>query len=160
MNAKLRPCHAADLAVLERWYREGDLNQFMSRWGPRGLAVGEESSPLVAWWMIAAAGGEVGAIWMERVTETAVTVDLGIFIALPEWRGKGLGKSAMRLAEKEIMQRWGTVQTRLRVRQGNAGAIACYEALGYRTVSAGEKFIDGEKVRVWEMVHDLCGNLL
>ncbi|MDB6077014.1 MAG: GCN5-related N-acetyltransferase, partial [Akkermansiaceae bacterium] len=128
--------------------------------GPQALneAVGDGGSTRVAWWVIVAEGEDVGAVWMERSNEADITVDLGIFIALPEWRGRGLGRIAVRLAEQQVVEQWGIGYSRLRVRQANARAIACYRALGYRTVATGEKVTGGGRVEVLEMVHDLRGD--
>lgn len=79
---------------------------------------------------------------------------------MPEWRGRGLGQGAVRLAEQYATDRWGVTSVRLRVRQENAKAIACYHVLGYRTLAMSEKIVAEQTVAILEMEHDLRAEAL
>ncbi|NIQ95384.1 MAG: ribosomal protein S18-alanine N-acetyltransferase [Desulfuromonadales bacterium] len=62
----------------------------------------------------------------------------------PAFRRQGVGRSLLRHAMARARQR-GLERTTLEVRTGNAGAIALYEALGFRRDAVRRRYyVDGE----------------
>ncbi|HTJ62536.1 MAG TPA: GNAT family N-acetyltransferase [Alphaproteobacteria bacterium] len=74
-------------------------------------------------------GGRLVAMAGERMKPTGFTEVSGV-CTLPEWRGRGYAGGLMRLVAARILER-GEAPF-LHVYADNAGAIALYEALGFR----------------------------
>lgn len=100
-----------------------DLSLYMSRIYPYG-----ESSYL-KWMYIEEDRHYVGSIWLEG--KDIQRVKLGVFIAEPAYRDRGLGKQAIQqiigMAQNE-----GIHVITLNVRAGNARAIKAYTACGFK----------------------------
>jgi ribosomal protein S18 acetylase RimI-like enzyme len=66
----------------------------------------------------------------------------------PDRRGEGLGRAAMAAAEDWLRAR-GVAKLQLLVREGNAGVLGFYEALGYEDGACRlmQKWIDPERDR-------------
>lgn len=154
MNVTLREFVAADLPRLDAWIRLGEVTQHMSRWTPRSFSDGAWVRHLSLWWVIVADQVDVGTIWIERTAPGDTTGELGILIADPQYRGHGIGGSAIALAETEAVALWTLEQVRLRVRQANQQAIRCYAKVGFAVSAVTEKPNDaGEPIAIFEMVH-------
>ena len=105
--------------------------------------------------MIVADGSEIGTIWIERDSSLGTTGDLGILIFNPIFRGQGLGREAIHLAERDAAGSWAVDLVILRVRASNSRAISCYHRCGYEISTVAHKEIDGVTVQVLQMEHRL-----
>jgi predicted GNAT family N-acyltransferase len=157
MTVSLRNFSAADLSMLGTWTTSGDLSQFMSRTAPGSLAVGRLTDDLTSWHVIVAEGREVGCVWLERSAADETVATLGIFLAGAADRGRGIGRRAIELAQRAASERWVLQTVRLRVREANARAIACYRAAGFEPVGRTEKIVANERIGIVEMAHRLQG---
>jgi RimJ/RimL family protein N-acetyltransferase len=156
MNVRLREFLGEDLQMIEAWSVRGDAKSFMSRFGPRSLKGQFWSHDLTYWRMIVADERDVGTVWLERQAVGDVMADLGIFLGDPGYRGRGVGREALRLIQEEIGAEWHLATIRLRVRESNVRAIRCYEAAGYRKTGASDKCLpDGQQILAIEMKKSL-----
>jgi RimJ/RimL family protein N-acetyltransferase len=90
------------------------------------------------WFVIVHLGADVGTVWLEPGEEPGESI-LGIYLGDPALYGRGIGSRAIRLAIDACRQRHPAQRIALRVRRDNAGAIACYEKVGFVAVSTGTK---------------------
>lgn len=153
MKTSLRPFTPEDVPLLQSWIDAGDASRFMSRWRPRSFSGGGWPDGLVRWHMILSGDQEIGTIWIERDSEDEHAGDLGILIADPAFRGRGIGSEAIRLAESDAKAAWGIGVVRLRVRASNLRGIACYRKSGYEVTGDSQKEIDGEPTMIFHMEH-------
>ena len=100
------------------------LRQYQSRIRP------DEQADRLAWYLIRVDGRDAGGIWLEKASGEEQAV-LGVFLADPDCRGKGIGSWAIRTVLEQDLPRLGAAGAALRVRKGNARAIACYEKCGF-----------------------------
>jgi RimJ/RimL family protein N-acetyltransferase len=141
--------------MIETWSVRGDAKNFMSRYAPRSLNGQFWSHDLSCWRMIVVDERDVGTVWLEKQALGDLVADLGILIGVDEYRGRGVGREALRLIQEESTE-WHLTTIRLRVRESNVRAIRCYEAAGYSVTDASEKsLVDGHKIRVLEMTKTL-----
>lgn len=157
MRISLRTITTDDLQLVEKAVDVGDASSFMSRWFPRSFASGCWSKHLTRWHIILADRDEVGTIWMERASESSTRCDLGILIFNSSFRGRGLGRQAIALAEQDAVASWGIDLVSLRVRQANQRAISCYSGCGYEITNTTSKVVDGVETRVVHMDHCIPG---
>ena len=151
MNVSLREFSPRDLLMLDAWAASGDLKRFMSRTAPRSFADGRLSDELTSCHVIVADRRDVGCVWLERCVADESVADLGIFLAGAVDRGRGVGRRALELAQSVAAERWRLQKVRLRVRETNDRAIACYLAAGFKPVGRGEKIVAGEQICFVEM---------
>lgn len=84
---------------------------------------------------VLADGEEVGALWVGPDTTESDDAWWVWYVEIdPAFRGRGLGREAMALAEQFARER-GATRLGLNVMGANAVARSLYESLGYRTVS-------------------------
>ena len=154
MNVSLRDFLPEDIPMHAGWVAGGDLGQFMSRRAPRSFAAGRWNAELTCWQVIVADGRDVGCVWLELSAPDERVADLGIFLGPAEVRGHGIGGQAIELAQRVAAERWGLETVRLRVREGNLRAIACYLAAGFVPTGRGEKIVAGERIYIVDMEHN------
>jgi ribosomal protein S18 acetylase RimI-like enzyme len=93
---------------------------------PDGLAT-----PGHAIYVLEQHGASVGRLWLaERVMDDRRALFIYDIHVDPEWRGRGLGRAAMLLAEEEARAR-GIGRVELNVFGGNTVARRLYLSLGY-----------------------------
>ena len=80
----------------------------------------------------------MGTVWLEPGDAPDESV-LGVFLSDPSQFGRGIGTEAVRLAIDECRRLHPAQRIALRVRRDNTRAIACYEKVGFVTVSSGTK---------------------
>lgn len=102
---------------------------------------GERIGLPLSWWEQRTAFGAfddgqlVGAVALEfspRPKTRHKAHLIGMYM-LEEWRGKGLGRQLLDLALSHARQQPGVEVVTLTVTEGNAAAIALYEAAGFRS---------------------------
>jgi RimJ/RimL family protein N-acetyltransferase len=147
MTVALRAFRRNDLELIERWARARGLDEHMSRSRPRDpLATCHDPLNGLFWFVIVDSGVDVGTVWLEPGEQPNEAI-LGIFLSHPSLFGRGIGSQAIRLAVDECRRRRPAQVITLRVRQGNSRAIACYEKVGFVTMSTGTKLLSsGERV--------------
>lgn len=107
----------------ERLY-DANLSQYLSRIYP-------DRDNVVKWCYISENGLNTGRVWIEKKDD--ITVKLGIFIALPEYRHRGLGKKAIK-EMTDLAKEKGYQKVTLNVRYNNANARSRYLKSGFRAV--------------------------
>jgi RimJ/RimL family protein N-acetyltransferase len=136
----LRPFTNADLVAYQRWKSTIDLGTFMSRCAPLGFRCSvDESGAEYRWFVIVAAGRDVGTIWLERERDDTDTARLGIFLSDESCCGKGIGRRAIDQAIALGRPSLQFTRVRLHVRLANARAIRCYRACGFLQIGRGTK---------------------
>ena len=152
---RLEPVSAEDVAGMDDWLGRFDLLQFMSGWIPRRVRESRWTTDLCWWVFIVFEGRRVGTAWIEREGFKEQVADLGILIAEPEMRRRGIGSKVIRLMEQHARQAWSTHTVRLRVRATNLGALACYKKNGYRLVERMVREPQGLAYEMLCMEHEL-----
>ncbi|MGI9241195.1 MAG: GNAT family N-acetyltransferase [Verrucomicrobiales bacterium] len=155
MDLSFVPVTMGDVAGIDEWLADGDLLEFMSGWRPRSVRRGEWRVELCRWDFIVADNLRVGTVWLERGAVGDQSADLGILIANPDDRGKGIGSATIRQVESVAIGCWGTKLVRLRVRASNAMAIACYRQIGFVPIRMENKTVGAIDVEVLHMEHHL-----
>jgi RimJ/RimL family protein N-acetyltransferase len=152
MTVSLRAFRQEDLPLIERWASAGDLDRYLSRMRPRDVQAGHHDPQNgLFWFVIVDSGAEVGTVWLEP-GERPDESTLGVFLSHPSLLGRGIGARAIRLAVDECRARHPAQVVTLRVREGNARAIACYQKAGFATVSSGTKVLSsGEHLPYFRM---------
>jgi len=133
----LRPVAPGDLPAIDRWARA--MDEWMSRTRPHDAAA-ERHDPGggLFWYVIACDGADAGTVWIELAADGSEAV-LGVFLAGPEWFGRGVGTAAVELAVADFRRAHPTVAVALHVRRGNARAVACYRRAGFVIEGEGVK---------------------
>lgn len=156
MKITLREVGRGEISRLEEWLDGEELSFYMSGWTPKSVRDGDWNPDRCRWEYIVVDGERAGMVWLERRSlEDDRVGDLGIFISDPELRGQGIGRRVIELIEEDGVRRWGIERVQLRVRKGNAQAIACYERAGYRSKGTSLKEVDGVDIEVLNMEHHL-----
>ena len=152
MTVVLRAFEKADLELIARWASACGLDEYISRSRPRdALASCHDPQNGLFWFVIVHSGADVGTVWLEPGELPNESI-LGVFLNRPSLFGRGIGSQAIRLAVNECRRRHPAQLITLRVRQGNARAIACYERVGFSTTSSGTKVLSsGEHLPYFEM---------
>jgi RimJ/RimL family protein N-acetyltransferase len=137
-----------DWPRIQQWAKRIGWTQYMSRINPHTFTPDAfPNRDNVCWYVIAADGREVGAVWLEKESAAAAAAVLGILIGEPELHGRGIGRRAIPLAIDAARERLDFDCVELHTRLSNARAIACYTACGFREVSRGVKaFADGSRI--------------
>lgn len=148
----LRPVSPGDLATIDGWAAAiGAEAPSRTRPFAAGADRHDPASGLF-WNVVVVDGREVGTVWIERLGGRP-EARLGVFLGDPADFGRGLGRSALRLAVAEFREAYPGDLLSLHVRESNARAIACYRAVGFETVDTGSKVLpSGERVAFHTMV--------
>lgn len=80
----------------------------------------------------------VGFFTMRRPTESHDELRFGFVVIDPEERGKGYGKSMLRLGVKFAKEIYGAKKVSLGVFENNESAYFCYKAVGFHDVTLEE----------------------
>jgi RimJ/RimL family protein N-acetyltransferase len=139
MSITLRAFRASDTELLAKWAKDIDIDQFMSRSGPRRASTRfHDPGQGLFWFVIVASGQDVGTIWLEPGHESNESI-LGVLLGDPGMFGHGVGTQAISLALQELWSCFPSNYVSLRVRRSNSRAIACYEKAGFVVTSGGTK---------------------
>ncbi|QIA27981.1 GNAT family N-acetyltransferase [Thermaerobacter sp. PB12/4term] len=147
----LTPLTPADLAWLVRWERDPAVARF----------AGQRFDSLAGactWWQAAQAdprhvvlavrlpsGQVIGDVELVEINWVRREAELRIRIGDPRYRGRGLGRDAVRAAARYAAG-IGLKQLFLRVDVRNVAALRCYRAAGFRSLgrfTAGRRKADG-----------------
>ena len=145
-----QPITAADIDEMNAWLGASDLDPFMNGWTPRCVREGHWPSALCRWDFILLDQTRVGTIWIERSSSESTTADLGVLIAAPEHRRRGIGTQVVCDAERAAKEDWGTQVVQLRVRASNQAATACYQRIGY---TVNERTVKSQGETSYEVLH-------
>lgn len=104
-----------------------------------------DSADLVCWKYIYFACKIIGSLWIEINSESKAF--LGIFIADKQYRGKGIGTKAIKLA----IENKNVDELYLNVRMNNQKAINCYHKIGFKDV---RQYVKDNSVEVIEMKYE------
>lgn len=139
-QVSLRPVTGSDLALLESWDQDPEIEALMGRrftavqpleWlrshltGRGGLA-----------WMVeeAETGRPVGELELANLNRRAGSVEVRICLGAKERWGRGYGREALSLALRFAFVNWRLRTVHLRVYTENQRAVRLYERLGFRKV--------------------------
>jgi putative acetyltransferase len=137
----LRAFRRDDLQLIAGWANAFDLEKYVSRLRPRdALAVCHDPQNGLFWFVIVSSGVDVGTIWLEPGEQPNESI-LGVYLKDPSVFGRGIGSQAIQLALEECQEQYPARVITLRVRQDNAGAIACYKKLGFLITSRETKVL-------------------
>lgn len=139
-KVRLRPVSGSDLALLERWDRDPEIEALMGR----RFAVVQPTEWLRSHltgrgghaWMVeeCATGRPVGELELANLNRSAGSVEVRICLGEKESRGQGYGREALSLALRFAFVTWRLRSVHLRVYTENPRAIHLYERLGFRKV--------------------------
>jgi RimJ/RimL family protein N-acetyltransferase len=138
----LRPATDRDWARIRAWLARPDIQKW---WGPTAAAEAEVitalgSAAAIAR-MIEKDGKPIGychavdaSLWGDDLPADMPpgTWDLDIFIAEPEFRGKGLGITALEMLRDEVFSTTLAVAVSVFTSIENEAAVRAYEKLGFR----------------------------
>ncbi len=155
----LRPLEAGDLRRCVKWFSDPDVIRFLGRGSPVTLAEEERwfhdyqrrgDDQIFA---IEVAGRHVGNLGLHRIDRTHRKAEIGIVIGEPEFRSRGIGTEAMRVALRHAFGVLGMNKVSLEVLEYNARAIHTYEKIGFQRegVHREDIYKDGGFVNVVRM---------
>jgi RimJ/RimL family protein N-acetyltransferase len=136
---RLRPVTALDLALLERWDQDPELEALMGRrfcqlqptdWLRQHL-TGRSG---VAWMIEELEGRPVGELELANLNRRAGSAEVRICLGDQEVRGRGYGREALGLALRFAFVNWNLRSIYLRVYTSNHRAIRLYDRLGFRKI--------------------------
>lgn len=163
-DVTLRPVAAGDWPLIRAWIARPDIQRW---WGSAAAAEAEmrlvaESGPALAR-LVLVDGRPVGyahAIdaghWGSALPEGMPpgTWDADIFIADPEFRGRGVGETALNLLAEEVFSTTLAVALSVFVALANEPAIRAYERAGFQWARVWEDPIFGPS---WMMLRQRPG---
>ena len=102
--------------------------------------------------------GSVGFFTMRRPTESFDELRFGFVIVDPEKRGKGYGRSMLKLGTKYAKEILGAKKVSLGVFENNSSAYRCYKSVGFQDVVSEKPetyTVLGEEWKCLELEMDL-----
>lgn len=124
-HSRVRPAWPADAPVLAALERRC----FSDPWSAESFR--EALSTELSFGLVAESGGEIAGYMIGRVIlGTGEILNLAV---APEWRRLGIGRQLLDAALEALSVR-GADEVFLEVRESNAGALALYQAAGFRPV--------------------------
>ncbi|MDP4179576.1 MAG: GNAT family N-acetyltransferase [Bacillota bacterium] len=146
-------CDKVHLIYLEEWEKQKEIFYYLSHSRPRYLSendlAAKETTNL---YMIRYNGNVIGSVWLEDITD--IEAKISIYIALPEYRGIGLGKKIILQVLDNAFNNLKLKQVYLNVRENNIRAIECYKSCGFTITDKYDKrtFSDGSYQGVYRMI--------
>ncbi|MGI9403900.1 MAG: GNAT family N-acetyltransferase [Hyphomicrobium sp.] len=141
-KVRLRPARRADWDLIRAWLVRDDIQEW---WGPASATETEVNMALSSEHglcrIIEAAGAPVGyahavdaTIWGEDLPQDLApgTWDLDLFIASEEYRGKGVGQTALSLLKDEVFSSTLAVAVCVFPSVRNERAVRAYEKAGFQ----------------------------
>jgi aminoglycoside 6'-N-acetyltransferase len=138
----LRPARRADWDLIRGWLGRPDVEAW---WGPRSATEAEVAIAMASEHalcrIIEADGLPVGyahaidaQVWGEQLPQEleAGTWDLDLFIASEEYRGRGVGQSALAQLTKEVFSTTLAIAVCVFPSVRNERAVRAYEKAGFR----------------------------
>ncbi|MBU3102417.1 MULTISPECIES: GNAT family N-acetyltransferase [Clostridium] len=116
--------------LIKKWESTNELCKYLSHTQPKYLRESNlEEEKHTLFFMIEFNKELVGATWLENITENDAT--LGIYIALTNYRRKGVGSGVIKLLIDMAFKDINLKKLYLHVREKNVNAIKCYEKCGF-----------------------------
>lgn len=140
---KLIPIDQDNMDFYKKFENSQDLSLYMSRIYPN------PESAYLKWMYIKQDEHCIGSIWLEG--KDVQRVKLGIFIAEPAYRGKGIGKQAIQQAIS-LAKGDGVHVITLNVRTANVRAQKVYSACGF---TIKQRFQKGNDIDALSMEMEL-----
>lgn len=161
---RIRPYRAEDADTILSWCRD---EKAFYQWTAGILGsypVKQKEFCFVESLMPFTAFDETGIVGFFTLRNPDVSLDelrFGFVIVSPDMRGKGYGKSMLRLGLKFVFEMYGAKRASLGVFENNLPAYYCYKAVGFRdtVLDTTEKYcILGEEWKCREMVMETLKN--
>lgn len=164
----LREYQAEDIGPIRSWVNDADTTRFLSTrfWPAQSMTDTQEylsrvmQSSFNAYHFVIANGTDgryIGQIDMFQVDWKLRCGTLGMVIASPQDRGKGIGCEALQLMEHFAFQTLGLERLELEVLMENQPALRCYEKAGFALegVKRHAFYLDGRfcDVGMMSMLH-------
>ncbi len=115
----------SNISEYKQFEIETDLYNYQSRIYP------DKTCDVVLWYYINEDGVNIGSIWLEIKHRTDKEAKLGIFIADPTYRGKGIGSKAINEIIRTNALRYGLSIITLNVRENYIRARKAYLSCGF-----------------------------
>ncbi|MBW9153936.1 GNAT family N-acetyltransferase [Clostridium estertheticum] len=119
------------IKLIEKWENTNELSKYLSHTRPEYLRkLNIELEKHTLFFMIKFDEQIIGSTWMENITENDATI--GIYIAIPNYRGKGIGSEVIKSLIDRAFKEINLNKLYLNVREKNINAIKCYKKLGFK----------------------------
>jgi len=137
----LRPLELDDLPRIHKWHNDRQLYSHFSKvhrfvsmtvveqWLRANMAYSEGSVSFAI--CVAESGVHIGNIYLRGIDWVARNGELAMFIADPEHRSKGYGKSAIHQMIRHAFEDLNLVRLHLKTLYDNQRAISLYEKCGF-----------------------------
>lgn len=152
MNLDLIKFSIEHIKLIEKWESTNELSKYLSHTRPEYLRepnMEEEKHTL--FFMIKFNEQIVGATWLENITENDAKI--GIYIALTNFRGKGIGSEVIKILIGMGFKEMNLKRLFLNVREKNVNALKCYEKCGFKITKKNPKtyFSDSSYQELYQM---------
>lgn len=122
-------------ALLEAGLDESSAQENIDR-NRAALYEGDRLNELQFVLSVVSEGRKVGGVWIAALPGRPASYFIYDIVIEPDWRGRGLGRAAMRAIEEWVQDRGGQ-EIGLNVFGHNQRARNLYESLEYETVNVG-----------------------
>ena len=140
------------IQLIETWESTNELSRFLSHTRPKYLRECDPQAVKHTLFFLIQFDDElIGAIWLEEITDE--DAKLGIYIANKEYRGKGIGKEAIKKLADIAFAVMNLKKIYLNVRESNTNAIKCYKRCGFKITETYPKsyFADASYQGAYQM---------
>ena len=140
------------ILLIDKWESTNELYKYLSHTRPKYLReLNLEEGRHTLFFMIKFNDQIIGAAWLENITQNDAT--MGIYIALANYRGKGIGSEVIKILIGMAFKEINLKKLYLNVRENNINAIRCYEKCGFKITKTYPKtyFIDSSYQGKYQM---------
>lgn len=138
------------ILLIEKWESTNELSKYLSHTRPKYSREAKLDEGTL-FFMIKFNDQIIGAAWLENITQNDAT--MGIYIALANYRGKGIGSEVIKILISMAFKEIKLKKLYLNVRENNIKAIRCYKKCGFKTTKTYPKmyFIDSSYQGKYQM---------
>jgi RimJ/RimL family protein N-acetyltransferase len=131
MDLKLIKFSNEYIKLIVKWENTNELSKYLSHTRPEYLREANlEEEKYTLFFMIKVNEQIVGATWLENITQNDAKI--GIYIALTNYRGKGIGSKVIKILIAIGFKEMNLKKLYLNVREKNINAIECYKKCGFK----------------------------